>query len=301
MCDQAVPPGSVPLTVRTKDGAWRVLSSSAPDEKDRLPLLLVHGGGYDTAAASWCLAFGDHARRHVVAPDLPGFGGSRGVRIAGPAAATADQLVDVLDALGLDKVVVCGVSMGGEIALQLAVRHPDRVAAVLALAAGGLVPRLGGPVSQWLLWLATRLPDPAMVLLGRCGGYFAGAVVTWMTHDAARVPDEAVQEFVAEGRRPRPGLAYGIYNRASTGPRAMRGGLTEGVRALAMPAVFAHGDSDPAVPLAGSERASEIAPQASFVLFTHCGHWPQLERRDLFNREVRRLLERVEAGPTDGV
>jgi len=63
----------------------------------------------------------------VQAPDLPGFGRSpnpgAGLHVAGP----ADALADCMAAVGLDRPVPVANSFGGRIAVELAVRHPDRV------------------------------------------------------------------------------------------------------------------------------------------------------------------------------
>lgn len=72
----------------------------------------------------------------VLAPDLPGHGAAVGL----PDAAytmdgAADRLVAVLDARGVDRVVVAGYSMGGRLALHLALRHPGRVAALVLVSA----------------------------------------------------------------------------------------------------------------------------------------------------------------------
>src|SRR5512132_733244 len=64
----------------------------------------------------------------VVVPDLRGFGAAReqAVEVAemGP---MAEDLARLLDELALDRVVVCGLSMGGYVALAFALRHPDRL------------------------------------------------------------------------------------------------------------------------------------------------------------------------------
>ena len=82
----------------------------------------------------------------LIAPDLRGRGGSNG--IAGPYGMPehADDLVAVLDHLGVDSATVVGHSMGGFVAVVAADRHPDRVDAVL-LVDGGLPLDLG-PLAQ---------------------------------------------------------------------------------------------------------------------------------------------------------
>ncbi|HEX6873424.1 MAG TPA: alpha/beta fold hydrolase [Micromonosporaceae bacterium] len=76
----------------------------------------------------------------LVAPDLRGRAGSRGVAAPYGLAAHADDLVAVLDQLGLDRAPVAGHSMGAFVAAIAAVRHPDRVASVLLVDGGVALP-----------------------------------------------------------------------------------------------------------------------------------------------------------------
>jgi pimeloyl-ACP methyl ester carboxylesterase len=89
------------------------------------PVLAVHGVSSNARLWNWLRA--EAPELSLVAPDLRGRAGSAAV--AGPSslAQHAEDLVAVLDALGLDRVTVCGMSMGGFVAVALATVHPDRV------------------------------------------------------------------------------------------------------------------------------------------------------------------------------
>ena len=92
-------------------------------------LLLVHGWPHDrTLWASQLNGLATHAR--CLAPDLRGFGGSS---VAGPYSMEqyADDLAALLDSLGLASAIVCGLSMGGYIALAMWRRHRTRVRALI--------------------------------------------------------------------------------------------------------------------------------------------------------------------------
>ena len=94
------------------------------------PVLLIHGSGPGVSAwANWRGVFPDLAAgRHVVAPDIVGFGYTQR---PGGFDFTPDRwmahLVGFLDALALKRVSVVGNSFGGALALRLASRHPERV------------------------------------------------------------------------------------------------------------------------------------------------------------------------------
>ncbi|MCW2606690.1 MAG: Beta-ketoadipate enol-lactone hydrolase [Frankiales bacterium] len=98
------------------------------------PVLAVHGISSSRRLWDWLREQAPDLT--LVAPDLRGRGDS--LDVDGPSSVRqhADDVLAVLDAFGLEQVVVCGMSMGGFVAVDLAVRHPDRVRS-LVLVDGG--------------------------------------------------------------------------------------------------------------------------------------------------------------------
>jgi pimeloyl-ACP methyl ester carboxylesterase len=99
------------------------------------PVLAIHGISSQRHLWDWLVAIAPELS--LIMPDLRGRGDS--IDVAGPSsiAVHADDMVAVLDSLGLDAVHVCGMSMGGFVAVELAVAHPQRVKS-LVLVDGGL-------------------------------------------------------------------------------------------------------------------------------------------------------------------
>jgi pimeloyl-ACP methyl ester carboxylesterase len=92
-------------------------------------LILLHGLG-GTAAGNWATAMPTLARHfRVIAPDL------RGHEVG-----SVDDVVDLADALGVERFIAVGYSLGSAVASQLARRHPDRVQAMVLCAAAGVSP-----------------------------------------------------------------------------------------------------------------------------------------------------------------
>jgi pimeloyl-ACP methyl ester carboxylesterase len=99
------------------------------------PVLAIHGVSSNCRLWNWLRA--EAPEIALVAPDLRGRG--RSVDVGGPSSVArhAEDMVAVLDALELDRVTVCGMSMGGFVAVALATVHPERVRD-LVLVDGGL-------------------------------------------------------------------------------------------------------------------------------------------------------------------
>ena len=117
-------------------GAWR-LRTLKLGEGDGAPLVLVHGFGGDLN--SWMF---NHeplaATRAVHALDLPGHGGSQKSVGAGDVATLAEAVIAFLDAAAIEKAHFAGHSLGGGIALLLALESPARVASTTLVSPIGL-------------------------------------------------------------------------------------------------------------------------------------------------------------------
>jgi pimeloyl-ACP methyl ester carboxylesterase len=141
-------------------------------------VVLLHGGGLDDAWLSWSPIsprVAEHAT--VIAPDLPGFGGSA-LGITEPTAnGYARWFVAFLDAVGVRRCLVAGLSLGGAVALRAALDVPDRVSGVLGCAPYGLDPRVPG---GQLGWLAVHAPGVAAL----SGSFSSTAVAPSRRHCA---------------------------------------------------------------------------------------------------------------------
>lgn len=109
------------------------------------PVVLLHGASLGSSADVWARnlpALAAHGLR-VIAPDLPGFGGtdnpqdhSVGYR--------RRFVVAFLDALGLERAALVGHSQSGRVVVDIAFSHPQRVSHVVVLGTGSLLPPLTG-------------------------------------------------------------------------------------------------------------------------------------------------------------
>ncbi len=258
-------------------------------------MVLVHGGGSDSAAASWYRAMAPLAAdREVWAIDLPGFGGSIDVPAVGGPEALAGALAAALATAGVDRAVVVGVSMGGDVALHLALEHPGRVAGLVLVAPGGLVPMIRDRRTHRWAWWGTRLPDAILRPAARLANRFAARTVRALVVDPDTLPAAVVEQFVTDARHPASGMAYGRYNQATVGRDGMLSDLSGRVGAIDVPTLFFHGTADRFVPPEGSVRAAAAMPQARIVLVPDCGHWAQLEAHDRFVAEVRGFLDEAD-------
>jgi pimeloyl-ACP methyl ester carboxylesterase len=146
------------------DGAVvRVMETRPEGDGPAEPLLFLHGWGLTPRAYAHGIARLTAGGVRVLAPCLPGFGGSDGPALRDvDMAAYAHRVGRLLDVLGLDHpVFVAGHSFGGGVALQLAVDRPERVRSLtLVNSVGGAPGRRSGLVdASWLRWAAGAVTE----------------------------------------------------------------------------------------------------------------------------------------------
>ena len=235
-------------------------------------VLAIHGlGGTKGSFLPTLAALSDRFR--VVAVDLPGFGDSdKPIGAAYDPRFFAAAMVDLLDALDLDGVHVIGNSLGGRVALELALQAPERVhrLALLAPSLAWKRPRRWAPALRLVrpeLGLVQLAPRPVVdTIVHRL---IPGADDGWM---AAGV-DEFLRAYLTPaGRAAFYAAARQIYLEAPHGEN----GFWTRLRGMQHDALFVWGRRDTLVPIAFARHVAEALPDCRH-LELDCGHVPQVE------------------------
>lgn len=251
------------------------------DAGSGVPIVLLHGSAVGvTAAANWYPNVPELSQvARVLAVDLLGYGfteyaESTEVSLAG----WVDQLVRFLDGLGIDRAVVVGNSLGGRIALEATVEHPERVAGLITMGSPGPAHRRSEVVK--------RHAAPALTREG------IRAVMADMVCDPAVVWDDLVdfRYRLASTQAAQRRWTDAVAARDAAAVNCVDGtALTR----FGMPVAVLHGREDKVVPLFNATDLATAIPRADMVVLSRCGHWVQIERRDTFNDVVRSMLARV--------
>jgi pimeloyl-ACP methyl ester carboxylesterase len=236
------------------------------------PVLAIHGlGGTKGSFLPTLAALSDRFR--VIAVDLPGFGDSdKPIGAAYDPRFFAGAMVDLLDALRLDRVDLIGNSLGGRIALELALQAPERVGrmALLAPSLGWRRPRRWAP--------ALRLVRPELGLVQLAPRAVVQTVVRHLIPGAdegwtAAGVDEFLRAYLTPaGRAAFYAAARQIYLEAPHG----RDGFWTRLREVDADALFVWGRRDTLVPIAFARHVADALPHARH-LELECGHVPQVE------------------------
>lgn len=234
------------------------------------PLLLLHG--IASSLYSWSEVLPALAADHdVVALDLPGFGGSDAPPDLG-FEALPGAVLGLIDRLGLERVSLCGNSLGGAVAVAVAARDPERVAKLVLIDSAGF--NLAQQDRPPLLRRLAALPAPLLEALP-VRRALTRLALRQVFFDPRRVTDERVEEYVTPMLRPGAvGAFLSLLRSAGTDAAAFASELGR-VRA---PALILWGAEDRWIPVSQADRFVAGLPGSRLVVLKGCGHLPQEER-----------------------
>ncbi len=253
------------------------------------PLVLLHALG--ESALDWRWVLPALARTHrVYAVDLPGFGYSGKPSAEYSSAFLARIVGAYLDALGLESATLVGNSLGGLVALRLALSEPARVSALGLVASAGL----GREVTY-----ALRLPT--------LPGYGEGAILWGKTPLGAsqrawmRVPllfgrpERVPAEWITEQTRiaQLPGFTEATISalRAHVDLGGQREVLADQLPHLEMPTLIIWGKRDRVFPYSQGQKAASRLRRGFLELMPDCGHLPHIEQPDRFAAILGQFLD----------
>jgi len=243
-------------------------------------LLMLHGGG--PGASAWSNfkqnvpRLAGHYRLLLV--DQPGFGRSdKPEHELAQHELTARKLLALLDHLGLAQVTPVGNSIGGAASLELALKAPDRVEALVLMApAGGSLPILTPPTAEARLLFdfyngPGATPERMRQLL-------AG-----MVYDARRIDEDTLAERLEAATDP----AAAAYSRRLFGSWGRLGpSHWRRLGEIRHRTLLLWGREDRVIPLEGALHMLHQMRNARLTVFPRCGHWCQFEAAREFEDQI---------------
>lgn len=268
-----------------------------PSGTVRRTVVLLHGGGLDSALLSW----GDFGGRlaaaghRVLAPDAPGYGHSPLPQWRSTQENLVGFVAEFADALGLDGFVLGGLSMGGGMTLGYALERPFGVRGIIPMGTAGIMDRQR---DAW--WArATHLLTWASVhsgLMDASFRLFAGSrrltewSLTQIVRDPARRTPELMDAVMTQAGRAGGSVAFGQWQHDQILLDRIRTNYLPRAGELTMPALVIHGEHDIGVPVARAEELTLALPDARLVVAPGAGHWVPRDAPDLVAAEVLDFL-----------
>ena len=245
------------------------------------PVLLLHGSGPGVSAwANWRLTIAALKNDYrLLAPDFAGFGYStfpQDIRFNRDT--WLKQMVDFLDALGLEKVSVIGNSFGGSMALALAIYHPERVHKLVLMGSVGVPFELTAGLDA--VWGYTPSFENMQ------------AIMKIFAYDQKLVGDDLVQmRYIASTKED----TRAAYESMFPAPRQQwveaMSHSEEKIRSISQPTLMVHGRDDRVIPLSTSLTMLNWIDNSQLHIFSQCGHWTQIEHAQGFTQLVQQFLK----------
>jgi len=237
------------------------------------PVVLLHGLG--ASKITWLPLLAPLAERHrVIVPDLPGHGESDKPRIDYTPRFYARIVRHLLDALEVERAVVVGNSLGGRIALELALRSSGRVTG-LAL----LDPSLPGLRWRYIMGFTRVFPTEIGAIPFPLRERWMEVMIRRLFARPDRMPSQgysaAAGEFIRIYRDPVARMAFFSTLRHIVTERP--DSFFASLRRIKQPALVIFGEEDRLVPPRLAVRLVQHLPRAELVILPNVGHVPQFE------------------------
>jgi pimeloyl-ACP methyl ester carboxylesterase len=242
------------------------------------PLILLHG--FTSSTYSWKDVFEPLAKNYrVIAVDLKGFGFSGKPDGDYSRRAQAIMVAHLLDYLKIEKAWLAGNSMGGEVALNVALLNPQKVAGLILIdSAGVAVPGSGSLAPRYLLMpvvgrllTALALTSDKLVREGLLKSYY----------DDARVTNDRVAYYYRP-LKTRGGQLAALRGRA----QAAEFPVEQDLGKITVPTLILWGAADELIPLAAGHKINSLIRGSRLVVIEKCGHVPQEEMPERVVSEI---------------
>ena len=241
------------------------------------PVVLLHA--FPLSSAMWLEQRNAMAERYrVITPDLRGFGGSSLGDDEPSLDAVADDVAAMLDGLGLDRVVLGGLSMGGYAAMAFLRRHPGRVSALVLADTKATADAAEAAANRERIASRLETEGTADVLVSDVLPALLG--------------DTTTRERPLVAGRVRALVEAAPPAAAAWAQRAMaaRPDSLDTLRACHVPALVVRGDEDALSSQADSEAMADALPQGQLLVIPSSGHLTAVETPDAFAAAVTAFL-----------
>src|SRR5678815_1868431 len=235
-----------------------------------IPLVFIHGFPFDKTMWKPQIDF-LHTKCRVIAFDIRGFGKSTANAAKGSIPLFADDLVQLMDVLKLGKVIACGLSMGGYIALDAINRYPERFASLILCDTQCIADTAEGKEKRYQA--VKQINSEGLT------GFAEGFISKCFSPDSLKMKKELVE------KTKKLILATPVVTVTTTlEALAERQERCSSLAEIAVPALILCGSEDSITPLVQSEFLLRNIKGSTMQSIPGAGHLSNLEQPELFNQ-----------------
>jgi 2-hydroxymuconate-semialdehyde hydrolase len=246
------------------------------------PVLFIHGSGPGVSAwANWRLTLPYFIENgfEVFAPDVVGFGYTeRPENFEYTHKSRVKHLVDFVEHFDLKELNIVGNSMGGALALALALEIQDRIRKIVIMGSVGVK----FPITEGLEFIWGYKPSIENMR----------KVIWYLSSNPELVGDELVRLRYSASIQPGFQETYEKMFYPPYQKHLDEMDVEDKLGMINIPVLVLHGKLDKVIPWQISVRIFEKLPKAELHIFGDAGHWIMIEKKDEFNELVKNFLAR---------
>lgn len=244
------------------------------------PLVFIHGSGPGVSAwANWRLTLPFFAENgfEVFAPDVVGFGYTeRPENFEYNHKSRVKHIVDFIKHFDLKEVNIVGNSMGGALALAVALEIPERIRKLVIMGSVGVK----FPITEGLEFIWGYKPSIENMR----------KVIWYLSSNPELIGEELVRLRYEASIQPGFQETYEKMFYPPYQKHLDEMDVEDRLNEIKIPTLVIHGKLDKVIPYQISIRIFEKLPNAHLHIFGDCGHWTQIEKKDEFNELVKDFL-----------
>lgn len=245
------------------------------------PLILLHG--FTSSTYSWKDVFEPLSKSfRVIAVDMKGFGFSSKPEGDYTRRAQAKLVGQLLNHLKIEKAWLAGNSMGGEVALNVALQNPQRVLGLILLDVGGVSVKGSGSLAPG--YLLVPVVGRVLTALSLTSDKLVREGLERSFYDDAKVSTERV-EYYHRPLKTRGGQLAALRARTQAGQFPVEPELAR----IATPTLIIWGADDELIPLEAGRKLNSLIGGSKLVVFEKCGHVPQEEMPERVVDEIKKF------------
>jgi len=183
--------------------------------------------------------------------------------------------------LKIEQTLLCGSSMGGEVALNAALQYPQRIRSLILVDSSGLSTGGISAAPGFAFW---PVIGPALSAVALTSDSIVRQGLQTSFHDPSKVTAERVTAYYRP-LRTRYGQRAAYLTRRQAGVSRVEKEISD----IQQPTLIIWGAQDLQIPLEAGQRLHKMIKGSELVVFDHCGHLPQEEMPERFVREVIRF------------
>jgi len=253
------------------------------------PVILIHGfGGSMWQWEHQQIPLSSEFR--VITPDLIGAGLSAKPDIEYRPDQMLEYFIAFMDALGIPQAALVGNSMGGGLAIGMALAHPDRVSQLVLIS--GLPAHVRERLTSPSIQRALDMPAPSwLASFGNWlfGGLMIESVLQEIVYDHKLLTPAVIER--SNRNRQRPGIMQPLMTVRDTLP-LWESGFARQIGEIRHPTLIVWGEEDRVFPIPVGEDLHRTIKGSVLLRIPKAGHIPQWERPDLTNQAVIDFLRR---------